>query len=282
MKTCTKCKKSQANKNFPKSGGGGKLSSWCRGCHSQRAKGLKEDLAKSNLEFLSTDPIGMLEKELNKQNLTKRWLADKVGVNEQNVYKWFNGKIMPRQKNLLAMYDALGVELPVNLKLDEEGRIPLGVGDCPNCGIRFPIYKSGKKFCSRECQGVALSKRQHGVNNHNYNGGEFVTNAAGGGYIKELAPNHPNADASGYVMQHRLVVERELGIILTSKQRVHHKNGDRKDNRPENLELWVGAVSSKKDPHGVRVVDKVLDMLTLLKPDELQRIADKIKELQSD
>lgn len=47
----------------------------------------------------------------------------------------------------------------------------------------------------------------------------------------------------------------------------------------ENLELWTGVNQSKKDPHGVRVVDKVLDMLTLLKPDELQRIADRIKEL---
>ena len=279
MKTCTKCKKSKAVEDFPKSGGGGKLSSWCRGCHSQRAKKLKEDLAKSNLEFLSTDPIGMLEKELEKQNLTKRWLAQEVGVDEQNVYKWFNGKTMPRQKNLLAMYEALGLEKPIEFRKANDGRMPLSVGKCPVCSIDFPIYKRGTKFCSRACSGVDLSKRQHGVNNHRWKGGEFVTNAAGGGYIKELAPNHPNADASGYVMQHRLVVERELGVILTSKQRVHHKNGDRKDNRPENLELWVGIGSSKKDPHGVRVVDKVLDMLTLLKPDELQRITDKIKEL---
>lgn len=81
------------------------------------------------------------------------------------------------------------------------------------------------------------------------------------------------------VLEHRLVMEQVLGRELKRTERVHHKNGKRDDNRPENLELWTGVNQSKKDPHGVRVVDKVLDMLTLLKPDELQRIADKIKEL---
>lgn len=282
MKTCTKCKTNQSKSSFPKTGGKGNLSSWCRGCHSQRSKQLKEALAKSNLEFLETNPIELIQKTLESKQLTKRWLADEIGVNEQNVYRWFNKKSLPRQSNLLSMYKALDIALPVNLKAAKDGRMPLSVGKCPVCKIDFPIYKRGTKFCSRACSGVDLSKRQHGVNNHRWKGGEFVTNAAGGGYIKELVPNHPKADASGYVMQHRLVVERELGVILDSSQRVHHKNGNRKDNRPENLELWVGTGSSKKDPHGVRVVDKVIDMLNLLKPDELQRIADKIKELQSD
>lgn len=53
---------------------------------------------------------------------------------------------------------------------------------------------------------------------------------------------------------------------------MHHKNGDRKDNRPENLELWVPTAKSKKDPHGVRLVDQVIDMLSSLKPDELLQI----------
>ena len=84
------------------------------------------------------------------------------------------------------------------------------------------------------------------------------------------------------VMQHRLIMSKHLGHPLKRTERVHHKNGKRDDNRIENLELWTGVNQSKKDPHGVRVVDKVLDMLTLLKPDELQRIADRIKELSSD
>ena len=54
------------------------------------------------------------------------------------------------------------------------GKLPLGVGICPECNIKFPIYKQGRKFCSRECQGIELSKRQLGVNNAKWKGGEFV------------------------------------------------------------------------------------------------------------
>ena len=59
-------------------------------------------------------------------------------------------------------------------------------------------------------------------------------------------------------------MSKHLGHPLKRTERVHHKNGKRDDNRIENLELWTGVNQSKKDPHGVRVVDKVLDMLTLL------------------
>lgn len=54
------------------------------------------------------------------------------------------------------------------------------------------------------------------------------------------------------VMQHRLVMEQILGRALLPHETVHHVNGVRDDNRPENLELW-----SSSQPAGQRVADKL-------------------------
>lgn len=40
-----------------------------------------------------------------------------------------------------------------------------------------------------------------------------------------------------YLLEHRWVMEQVLGRQLDASEQVHHKNGDRADNRPENLEV---------------------------------------------
>jgi hypothetical protein len=79
-----------------------------------------------------------------------------------------------------------------------------------------------------------------------------------GGYISVFDPKQRNRNSA--VLEHRLVMENYLGRELLSDETVHHKNGNRKDNRIENLELW-----STRQPKGQRIEDKVEWALEIIK-----------------
>lgn len=72
------------------------------------------------------------------------------------------------------------------------------------------------------------------------------------GYMMIFSPEHPRADKGKYVFEHVLVMEQILGRYLLPGENVHHRNGVRDDNRPENLELWT-----RPQPIGIRVSDAV-------------------------
>jgi len=85
--------------------------------------------------------------------------------------------------------------------------------------------------------------------NGNWKGGRTRHKA---GYMMARVSDHPRAGKSPYVFEHILVVERLLGRHLAAGESVHHRNGVRDDNRPENLELWT-----RPQPSGIRVSDAV-------------------------
>ena len=62
--------------------------------------------------------------------------------------------------------------------------------------------------------------------------------------------DHPNSQSNGKILEHVLVMSKMVGRPIMAGETVHHKNGIRTDNRPDNLELWVS-----RHPPGQRLED---------------------------
>lgn len=65
--------------------------------------------------------------------------------------------------------------------------------------------------------------------------GKSLKRLSGQGYVFLYEPNHPKANADGYIREHVLVWEKFHNKPLPKGYIIHHLNGVKSDNRPENL-----------------------------------------------
>ena len=108
---------------------------------------------------------------------------------------------------------------------------------------RLKIAKYGP-----QAAGVNMSGRHghhaKGPANGRWAGGRFHHSD---GYVGVKVPiGHHLRQAHGYAYEHALVAEEMLGRCLAPDEVVHHKNGKRDDNRPENLSVETRSVHEKE------------------------------------
>ena len=110
---------------------------------------------------------------------------------------------------------------------------------CKHCGVEFFINPSALRrergdvgaYCSRHCH---YDEKRKTMEPRRFNKE---------GYVMVYALDHPalqhRTPGRRFILEHRLVMEQVLGRLLERHETIHHKNGIRDDNRPENLELWA-------------------------------------------
>ena len=120
------------------------------------------------------------------------------------------------------------------------------MSDIKICTIckRNPIEHGTTSTMCLECQYVMreLKGKLRHQKNVEAKGDRYLDK---GGYVYVLVNDK-------YVSEHRFIMSTKLGRPLQKSESVHHINGVRDDNRPENLELWI-----QPQPGGIRAIDLI-------------------------
>lgn len=120
---------------------------------------------------------------------------------------------------------------------------------CRRCKTAMTLKPSqaAREWCSKRCETTDRIKRPL---ERLHNGRPALKNRHG--YIYVWEPSHPCCNRAGWIAEHRLVMELQLGRVLTSEDQVDHINRVRDDNRPENLQVLTGLAHAAKTAADLR------------------------------
>ena len=111
---------------------------------------------------------------------------------------------------------------------------------CPTCGKAFEVQtatandtaRNSGTYCSRDCKHDA----QRGRAQSWHDPSKKKIHSAG--YVLIWMPHHPRS-AAGRVLEHIVVMESKIGRPLQPAERVHHIDGNKQNNHPDNLQLMA-------------------------------------------